>query len=109
MVNQGDIVIVDFDPSIGSEQKGSRPGVVVSHNTFHSATNGLAILVPITSTRKSNFPLHIDLDERTKTQGQIMCEQLKTMDIKIRQLKKVEELPEDLLKKTLKILSLVFK
>ncbi len=108
MVKQGDIVFVDFDPSLGSEQKGNRPSVVVSNDTYHQKTNGFAILVPITSDIATKYPMHVDLDSRTKTYGQIMCEQLKTMDTKVRILKKVEELPADLLDKTLKIVKLLF-
>ena len=48
MVNQGDIIIVDFDPSLGSEQRGKRPGVVVSNDIYHKKTNGFFIVVPIT-------------------------------------------------------------
>lgn len=108
MVNQGDIVIVDFDPALGSEQKGKRPGVVVSNNTFHQQTNGFAIVVPITSDKAIKYPLHVDLDTRTKTYGQVMCEQVKTMDSKVRNLKTVERLPEDILDKVLKIVRLLF-
>lgn len=108
MVNQGDIVIVDFDPALGSEQKGKRPGVVVSNNTYHKQTNGLAIVVPITSDLAIKYPLHVDLDTRTKTYGQIMCEQVKTMDTKVRNLKTVENLPKDILDKVLKIIKLLF-
>jgi mRNA interferase MazF len=108
MVSQGDIVIVDFDPSLGSEQKGKRPAVVVSNDTYHKKTNGFVIVVPITSDMAIRYPLHVDLDKRTKTYGQIMCEQLKTMDTKVRNLKTVEKLPPDLLDKTLKIIKLLF-
>ncbi len=108
MVNQGDIVIVDFAPSLGSEQKGKRPGVVVSNNTYHKKTNGFVIVVPITSDLAGSYPLHVDLDQRTKTYGQIMCEQVKTMDTKARNLKVVEQLPRDLLDKVLKIIKLLF-
>ena len=108
MVSQGDIVIVDFDPSLGSEQKGKRPGVVVSNNIYHQKTNGFVIVVPITSDRAIKYPLHVELDSRTKTYGQIMCEQVKTMDTKVRHLKTVERLPSDLLDKTLKIIKLLF-
>jgi mRNA interferase MazF len=108
MVKQGDIVIVDFDPSLGSEQKGKRPGVIVSNNVYHEKTNGFVIVVPITSDLAFQYPLHVSLDERTKTYGQIMCEQLKTMDTKVRQLKTIEKLPNDLLDKTLKIIHLLF-
>lgn len=108
MVNQGDIVIVDFDPSLGSEQKGKRPGVVVSNDTYHKKTNGFVIIVPITSNQVIKYPLHVELDVRTKTYGQIMCEKVKTMDTKARNLKTVEKLPPDLLDKTLKIIKLLF-
>lgn len=108
MVSQGDIVIVDFDPSLGSEQKGKRPGVVVSNDTYHQKTSGFAIVVPITKDQANKYPLHVDLDSRTKTYGQIMCEQLKTMDTKVRNLKTIERLPEDILDKTLKIIKLLF-
>jgi mRNA interferase MazF len=108
MVNQGDIVIVDFDPSLGSEQKGKRPGVVVSNDIYHKKTNGYVIVVPITSDLAFKYPLHVNLDERTKTYGQIICEQVKTMDTKARNLKTVEKLPLDLLNKTLKIIRLLF-
>jgi len=108
MVSQGDIVIVDFDPSLGSEQKGKRQGVVVSNDTYHQKTNGFAIVVPITKDQAIKYPLHIDLDSRTKTYGQIMCEQLKTMDTKVRNLKTIERLPEELLDRTLKIIKLLF-
>ncbi len=108
MVNQGDIVIVDFDPSLGSEQKGKRPGLVVSNDTYHKYTNKFAIVVPITSTKRIGFPLHINLDSRTTIQGQILCEQPKTMDISVRNLKTVEKIPSDLLNQTLSIMKLLF-
>ncbi|MGD9909741.1 MAG: type II toxin-antitoxin system PemK/MazF family toxin [Candidatus Izemoplasmatales bacterium] len=108
MVNQGDIVIVDFDPSLGSEQKGKRPGVVVSNDIYHQKTNGFVIVVPITKDQAIKYPLHVDLDSRTNTYGQIMCEQLKTMDTKVRNLMKIEKLPEDILDRVIKIIKLVF-
>jgi len=45
---QGDIVLVDFDPSIGHEQKGSRPALVVSCSEL-SDTSPYVWVVPITS------------------------------------------------------------
>jgi len=95
MVKQGDIIVVDFDPQKGHEQKGRRPAVVISNNKFHKYTN-LAILCPITNTDRP-FPLHISLDNRTKTTGIVMCEQIKTVDINTRKYRKIEKIPEDLL------------
>ncbi|MFA5037985.1 MAG: type II toxin-antitoxin system PemK/MazF family toxin, partial [Candidatus Izemoplasmatales bacterium] len=90
------------------EQKGKRPGVVVSNEIYHKKTNGFVIVVPIASDIAVKYPLHVDLDSRTKTYGQIMCEQVKTMDTKARNIKTVEKLPLDLLDKTLKIIRLLF-
>jgi len=79
---QGDIILIEFDPQTGHEQKGRRPAFVVSNNTFNKFTN-LAIVCPITNTNRE-FPLHVPLDNRTKTSGAIMCEQAKSLDISAR-------------------------
>ena len=79
---QGDIVVLDFSPQAGHEQKGRRPGLIVSNDRFYKRT-GLAMICPITSTI-SNFPTHILLDGKTKTTGEVMCEQVKCLDISAR-------------------------
>lgn len=90
---QGDILIMNFSPQTGHEQKGRRPAVVVSNRTFNGFT-GLAMVCPITN-RDRNHPLHIKLDERTQTTGFIFCEQVKALDITARQAVFVEKLPAD--------------
>jgi mRNA interferase MazF len=35
---QGDIIVIDFDPQTGHEQKGRRPCLVVSNNQFYMRT-----------------------------------------------------------------------
>lgn len=108
-MHQGSIVLVDFDPSLGNEQKGKRPALVISNGYFNELTNGLIIALPITSTNSDGFPLHVLLDKRTKTQGEIMIEQPKTLDCKIRKVTVLEKLPEDLLQSVLKRFDLIFK
>jgi mRNA interferase MazF len=94
--NQGDIIILDFNPQTGHEQAGRRPALIVSNAQYHKYTNGLALVCPVTNTL-TPFPLHIPLDNRTKTTGVIMCEQVKALDLNARQASFVEPLPEDLL------------
>ena len=94
-VRQGDIVKLNFTPQSGHEQSGWRPAVIVSNDTFHSRTN-LALVCPITSS-VTGFPLHIPLDNRTKTSGVIKTEQVKSLDIYSRKVKYVEKLPDDIL------------
>jgi mRNA interferase MazF len=46
MVKQGNIIWLDFDPQAGHEQKGRRPAVVMSNDTFNNFSK-LAIVCPI--------------------------------------------------------------
>ncbi|MCL2044893.1 MAG: type II toxin-antitoxin system PemK/MazF family toxin [Oscillospiraceae bacterium] len=99
MVKQGDIIKIDFSPTQGHEQTGYRPAVVVSNNFALTKTN-LVYIAPITNTVRQ-FPLHVTLDERTSTSGDILCEQVRAFDLNSRQYTVVESLPADLLDRVL--------
>lgn len=109
VIPQGTIILVDFDPTLGHEQKGRRPALVISNETFLKVTKGLVLALPITSSIRDGYPLHLVLDERTKTQGAMMMEQAKTLDTKARNPIILEQLPEDLLKKVLKYFKLILE
>lgn len=102
MVEQGDIIKVNFNPQRGHEQAGYRPALVVSNNIFNEKTN-LVIVCPITNT-DNKFPLHMPLDDRTETTGVILCEHVKTLDLNARGYKFVEKLPSDIMSKVIDIL-----
>ncbi len=102
MVKQGDIIKLSFNPQAGHEQAGYRPAVVVSNNFFNQKTS-MTIVCPITNTN-NQFPLHIPLDERVKTTGVILCEQVKALDLKARSYQTIEQLPNDLLQKVLDVI-----
>jgi mRNA interferase MazF len=95
MVKQGFLIWLDFDPQIGYEQKGRRPVLVVSNETFNNFSN-LAIVCPITNTDKDH-PFHVKLDERTKTTGVILSDQARTLDINARNYEFIERIPDDIL------------
>ena len=99
MVKQGDIIMLDFSPTIGHEQHGYRPGVVVSNNFVLTKTN-MVYIAPITNTVR-NFPLHVRLDERTQTTGAVLCEQVKAIDLHARKFTLIERLPSDILENVL--------
>lgn len=99
MVKQGDIIKVDLAPTVGHEQSGYRPVVVVS-NDFVMAQTNMVYVAPITNTIR-HFPLHVELDDRTKTTGEILCEQVKAVDLNARKFTPVEKIPEDILKRVL--------
>jgi len=92
---QGDIIIADFSPTLGHEQSGNRPAIVISKDKYNEITKQI-IVCPITSKSKK-LPMRIQLDERTKTQGFIMCDQVRTFDVNARNPKFAEKIPEDIL------------
>ncbi len=95
MVEQGDIIKVNLNPTKGHEQAGYRPAIVISNNLFNKKTR-LAIVCPISNTN-NNFPLHYKLENRTKTTGVVLCEHIKTLDLENRGYKLVEKAPKDVL------------
>jgi mRNA interferase MazF len=100
---QGDIILLEFDPQAGHEQKGRRPAIVVSNNIFNKFTK-IAIVCPITNTDRG-FPLHVPLDERTNTIGVIMCEQVKSLDISARNALLLEKAPKDIVAEIIDIIT----
>ncbi|MFB9769355.1 type II toxin-antitoxin system PemK/MazF family toxin [Lactiplantibacillus modestisalitolerans] len=90
---KGSIIKFSFDPTLGHEQAGYRPAVIISNEDFQRFTH-LVRVMPI-SNRHAPFPLHIPLDGRTKTTGSIFTEQMKTIDPVSRKVKYVEKCPMD--------------
>jgi len=101
---QGDFVIITFDPQAGHEQKGRRPGLVVSKDDFN--TCGLAMVCPITNTDR-NFPFHVPVPDDSRLSGYIMAEQVKSIDFKVRKIKFVEKAPEEVLTEVLSLIDAV--
>lgn len=102
VVNQGAIIKINFNPQSGHEQAGYRPAVVISNNIFNDKAK-LSIVCPITNTN-NKFPLHIPLDDRTKTTGVILCEHIKALDLNSRTFQVVEQLPKDILDKVIDVI-----
>lgn len=103
---KGDLVILTFNPSAGHEQQGRRPALIVSNETFNRHV-GLAMVCPITNTDR-RFPFHVRVNSQQLT-GFIMTEQFKSIDYRVRDVKYVEKVDDDVLDKVLGILeSVVF-
>jgi len=96
--NRGDIVWMILDPTVGHEQSGRRPVLVISHGVLIEST-GLAVIVPITSKVKG-LPYEIEL-KRTKTKGVILPIYVKSVDFKQRKAAFIEKAPQALVNKAL--------
>jgi len=103
MVKQGAIIWLDFDPQTGHEQKGRRPALIISNETFNNFSS-LAIVCPITNTNKKH-PFHVKLDKRTITTGVVLSDQSRTLDIKARNYEFIEIIPDDILLVVIDIVS----
>jgi len=77
--SQYDIVVVNLDPTIGSEIKKTRPCLVISPNELNTNLNTV-IIAPITSTLR-NYPTRIKLNLQ-KVNGMIAIDQIRTIDKK---------------------------
>ena len=102
----GDIVLLNFTPQSGHEQMGKRPAIVVNNKEFSKFTR-LAIVCPITSTKRG-IPTQVELDNKTKTQGVIMCEQLKSLDLYAREAVFLEKAPKNITQQVIEIISSFF-
>lgn len=101
---QGSIIWVDLDPTLGREQKRRRPAVVVSNDVYSNMIH----IMPITRTERQT-PMLVQLDERTTTEGYVMVDQSRSLDLSQRNPEFIEMIPKDILEDILNRFWLRFK
>ena len=108
-MKRGDIYMVSLDPTIGHEQQGQRPVLVVSPTAFNQAT-GLPVILPITGggefTRRIGYSVPL---AGARTTGIVRCDQPRTLDIAARGGRKIEALPLEILDEVLAKLVTLFE
>ncbi len=96
-MNRGDIYLVALDPTVGREQRGHRPVVVISPAEFNAVTR-LPVVLPITSggafAQRIGFAVPIT---GIRTVGVVRCDQPRVLDLAARHGRKVDALPEAIL------------
>lgn len=88
--DQGDVIWVDFDPTLGHEPQKRRPALVVSSQKYNLLSN-LTIVCPITST-ENGFPLHEEIAISSGVKGFIAMEQIRAVDLTVREASKAGQL-----------------
>jgi len=76
-LNQYEIVLVNLDPTIGSEIKKTRPCVIISPNEMNKYLETI-IVAPMTTTSKK-YPTRIEVKHDNKI-GWIVIDQIRTID-----------------------------
>ena len=79
---RGDIIWADLNPTIGHEQAGKRPVLVLSHEVFNKRS-GTVIVVAITSQpQRAGFPLTLELQESNlPKRSWVKISQIRTLSI----------------------------
>lgn len=79
---RGDILWANLDPTLGHEQSGSRPVLVLSQNVYNDRS-GTVIAVALTSQQPSaGFPLTLELsDPRLPKKSWVKISQIRTLSV----------------------------
>ena len=105
--NQGDIIEVNFDPTVGHEPAKRRPALVVSTDAFNMRSS-MTFVAPITTT-VNGYPLHLYFnDDESGVRGCVCVEQVRSLDLSARPCKKIGELPVDDMNEVLYLFGSVF-
>jgi mRNA interferase MazF len=76
-LKQYQIVLVNLDPTIGSEMKKTRPSVIISPNEMNKFLQAI-VVAPMTSSSKT-YPTRIEIN-LDKKKGWIVLDQIRTVD-----------------------------
>ncbi|MFH1257701.1 MAG: type II toxin-antitoxin system PemK/MazF family toxin [Candidatus Micrarchaeota archaeon] len=99
---RGDVVLANLEPVRGSEQGKTRPCLIVQNDTANKYSN-TTIIVPITSKIPDReYPTTVFLEENSaglKDAGTILCNQIRTISIESRIIRKIGRLQPEKMRK----------
>jgi mRNA interferase MazF len=97
-VRRGDVVIVELDPTEGSEQRGTRPCLVVQ-NDVGNANAPTTIVVPFTTSfgdQRYPFEVSVPAEECALRDDSVaLCSQIRTVSIDHRITENLGSIPQD--------------
>ena len=76
---QGDIISINFDPSLNHEPAGWHPAVVLSPWRVN-AMSSLTAVIPVTS-KDNGYPFHVKIADGNPIHGFIQCETVRAIDL----------------------------
>lgn len=76
-IRQYEIVLVNLDPTIGSEMRKTRPCAVISPNEMNKFLETI-VIAPMTSSSK-RYPTRVEINHNKK-KGWIVLDQIRTVD-----------------------------
>ena len=73
----GDIIWLDFSPTLGHEQNGRRPALVLSPRIYNEARR-MCLACPVTS-RVRDWPFEVALPEACEIRGAVIADQIRNL------------------------------
>lgn len=101
---RGDVVWLNFEPQKGKEIQKTRPAVVLSPSKYN-LKSGLALFAPITS-RIKGYPFEVVINSEA-INGAVLCDQVRSMDWKVRKATKILSLDRSVTKNILSKIKLL--
>ena len=77
---RGDVYWADLNPTLGHEQSGKRPVLILSHATFNEKSGTVIALALTSQPQKAGFPLTYPLEETLQKQkAWVKISQIRTL------------------------------
>jgi mRNA interferase ChpB len=109
-MERGDVYLVSLDPTLGHEQTGRRPVLVISPGKFNRLTR-MPVVLPITTggdfARTAGFAVSL-MGAGTRT-GVVRCDQPRALDLRARGAKRLETAPGHIIDEVLSKVGALFE
>jgi mRNA interferase MazF len=90
----GDLIWVDFSPTVGHEQSGRRPALVLTSSKYNAAS-GLCVACPITS-RARSYPFEVAMPNDGAIRGVVLADQARSLSWEKRHVQRIDRAPATL-------------
>ena len=88
----GDVIWIDLNPTVGHEQAGKHPALVLSPSSYNERT-GLVVACPMTSEKKG-YPFEVEMPDG----GIILADQIRCLDWRFRNAQPKDTAPPEVVK-----------
>ena len=79
---RGDIFWADLDPTIGHEQAGFRPVLIISEDVFNQRSATVIAMALTSQPPQAGFPLTFELSTKLPKRSWVKISQIRTLSIK---------------------------
>jgi len=97
-VTRGDVVVVELDPTRGSEQRGTRPSLVVQNDVGNEYAPTTIVVPFTTSFGDERYPFEVLVrggESPLREDSVALCSQLRTVSIEHRVLETIGSIPPE--------------